>query len=92
MRITHEPDTDKRNVVTHFEGVGTEKKSAFMGQFRITPREQAKIREMLRFYQCDRRKMAREVMEALFYHCARKDQLVFPLRFVVVDKAKLGSE
>jgi hypothetical protein len=79
------------NVVTHFKGAGSEKKSAFMGQFRITPSEQAKIREMLKFYQCGRRKMAREVMEALFYHCARKDQLVFPLRFVVADKAKLGN-
>jgi len=88
MRITHEPDTDKRNFVTLFD---REKKSEFMGQFRITPSEQAKIREMLRFYQCDRRKMAREVMEALFYHCARRDQLAFPLRFVVADKAKLEN-
>jgi hypothetical protein len=91
MHIDYELGEGKKNVVTHFEGARTEKKSEFMGQFRITPSEQAKIREMLRFYQCDRRKMAREVMEALFYHCARKDQLVFPLRFVVVDKAKLGN-
>jgi hypothetical protein len=40
----------------------------------------------LRFYQRDRGMMAREVMEALFYHCDRKDQLVSPLRFVVVAK------
>jgi hypothetical protein len=30
-------------------------------------------------------------MEALLYHHARKDQLVFPLRFVVVDKSKEGN-
>jgi hypothetical protein len=63
-----------------------EKKSEFMGQFRITAEEKSKIREMLRFYQRDRGMMAREVMEALFYHCDHKDQLVFPLRFVVVAK------
>jgi hypothetical protein len=91
MRIIHGPDTGKKNVVTHFKGAVLEKKSAFMGQFRITPSEQAKIREMLKFYQRDRRQMARGVMEALFYHCDRKEQLVFPLRFVVVDKTKLGD-
>jgi len=63
-----------------------EKKSEFMGQFRITVEEKSKIRKMLRFYQRDRGMMAREVMEALFYHHAHKDQLVFPLRFVVVAK------
>jgi hypothetical protein len=63
-----------------------EKKSEFMGQFRITPTEQTRIREMLRFYKLDRRMMAREVMSALFYHHAHKDQLVFPLRFVVVPR------
>jgi hypothetical protein len=62
------------------------KKSEFMGQFRITLEEKAKIRAMLKFYQCDRRTMAHEVMEALFYHCDHKDQLVFPLRFVVVPE------
>jgi hypothetical protein len=55
-----------------------EKKSEFMGQFRITVEEKSKIRKMLRFYQRDRGMMAREVMEALFYHCDRKDQLVSP--------------
>ena len=55
-----------------------EKKSEFMGQFRITAEEKSKSREMLRFYQRDRGMMAREVMEALFYHCDRKDQLVSP--------------
>ena len=63
-----------------------EKKSEFMGQFRITAEEKSKIRAMLKFYQCDRRTMAREVMRSLFYHCDRKDQLVSPLRFVVVAK------
>ena len=91
MRINYEPNVGKRNFVTHFEGAVREKKSEFMGQFRITPREKARIREMLRFYQCDRRKMAHEVMEALLYHHARKDQLVFPPRFVVVDKSKEGN-
>jgi len=69
-----------------------EKKSEFMGQFRITAEEKSKIREMLRFYQRDRGMMAREVMEALFYHCDRKDQLVSPLRFVVVAKEQKDSE
>jgi hypothetical protein len=62
------------------------KKSEFMGQFRITPEEKVRIREMLGFYRRDRRTMAHEVMGALFYHHAHKDQLVFPLRFVVVPK------
>src|SRR5258708_11870534 len=59
-----------------------EKKSEFMGQFRVTPGQKAKIRAMLKFYQRDRRQMAFEVMDALFYHCDHKDQLAFPLRFV----------
>ena len=63
-----------------------EKKSEFMGQFRVTPGQKAKIRAMLKFYQRDRRQMAFEVMDALFYHCDHKDQLAFPLRFVVVPK------
>jgi hypothetical protein len=62
------------------------KKSEFMGQFRVTPGQKAKIRAMLKFYQRDRRQMAFEVMDALFYHCDHKDQLAFPLRFVVVPK------
>ena len=63
-----------------------EKKSEFMGQFRVTPGQKAKISAMLKFYQRDRRQMAFEVMDALFYHCDHKDQLAFPLRFVVVPK------
>ena len=55
-----------------------------MGQFRVTPGQKAKIRAMLKFYQRDRGQMAVEVMDALFYHCDQKDQLAFPLRFVVV--------
>jgi hypothetical protein len=33
-----------------------EKKSEFMGQFRVTPGQKAKIRAMLKFYQRDRSK------------------------------------
>ena len=72
----------KKKVVTHSE----EKKSEFMGQFRITPSEKVRIREMLRFYRSDRQTMARAVMEALFYHHANRDELAFPIRFVVVPK------
>lgn len=54
-----------------------------MGQFRVTPEEKIQIREMLRFNRRDRGTMAREVMEALFYHHARREQLASPLRFVV---------
>jgi hypothetical protein len=78
-----QPDADsKKKVVTHSE----EKETEFMGQFRITPSERARIREMLRFYRCDRQTMARAVMEALFYHHANRDELAFPIRFVVVPK------
>ena len=72
--------------MTHLE----EKKSEFMGQFRITPSERARIREMLRFYRCDRQTMARAVMEALFYHHANHDELAFPIRFVLAPKNSSG--
>lgn len=65
--------------VTHFMS----KKSEYMGQFRVTPEEKIRIREMLRFYERDRGAMARSVMEALFYHHAHGEHLVFPLRFVI---------
>jgi replication initiation and membrane attachment protein DnaB len=64
-----------------------EKRSEFMGQFRITPSEKDQIREMMEFYNMDRDTMARAVMQALFYHRVNGDELVFPLRFVVKPKS-----
>ena len=60
----------------------TEKKSEFMGQFRVRPSEKARIKEMLAFYGVDRDTMARAVMEALFRHHERGERLASPLRFV----------
>jgi hypothetical protein len=70
------------NLSRYGHGMDTEKKSEFMGQFRIKPSEKARIREMLTFYGTDRDTMARAVMNALFRHYARQDQLEEPLRFV----------
>ena len=73
--------------MTHFaRPVLREKKSEFIGQLRATPEEKSKIRAALRYYGRDRAAMAWEVIAAHLHHHRNGDELVFPLRLVVVPK------
>jgi hypothetical protein len=71
---------------TFSSSVKLEKKSAFIGQIRVTPSEKATIRKALKFYGMDRAGMAWQVITALFHHYRNGDKLALPLRFVVEPK------